>query len=170
MHRRCLLPCALMLLAGASPEGRAVELSSACRPVFVAMEKTVQSNHAITTTSTHGGDATRGVTVDGTAWLQVRGAWRKSPLTVQAMIDMSRENLKDAKEYSCKSLPDSVVDGTPVSNYATHDVSGDDDVIDSRVAIAKATGLAVSVENRIGGDASATTTTHYTYGNVKAPM
>jgi hypothetical protein len=145
----------------------AAELSAACKPVFAAMEKSLQANH--TTTTTHGANVMRGVTVDGTLYLQVGGAWRKSPISVQDNLAMSRENLKGAKEYTCKALPDSVVDGTPVTNYATHTVS-DDAVIDSLVAIAKGSGLAVSVENRRTGDAGADMVTKYAYGNVKAPI
>jgi len=171
MPRRIRLSCAMALLAGVPLAPSAADLSAACKPPVAALEKTVRSDHrSITTSTSHGEDAVQGVTVGGTSYLQVRGAWRKSPLAVKDLLDQMHEDLKDAKEFGCKALADSVVDGTPVANYATHTVSGDDDVVDSRVAVAKSTGLVVSVENHVGGDASATTVTHYTYGSVKAPM
>ncbi len=166
MHVRPTVALASLALC-ALTAARAAELSTDCKPVFAAMEKSLQADH--TTTTTHGADVMRGVTVDGTLYLQIGGAWRKSPISVQDNLAMSRQNLKDAKEYTCKALPDSVVDGTPVANYATHTVS-DDAVIDSHVAIAKGSGLAVSVENRHTGHAGADMVTKYGYGNVKAPM
>jgi hypothetical protein len=107
--------------------------------------------------------------VAGATSIEVRGAWRKAPVTVQQQLDMSRENLKDAKSFTCKALPDSVVDGVPVANYATRTVT-EDDTVDTRVSISRATGLAVSVENIIGGDAGASLVTHYGYSGVKAPI
>ncbi len=167
MHARCAaLVLATLALFAATP-ARGVDLSDDCRPVLAAMEKSVQVDHA--TVSTHGLEIVRGVTAGGVNYLQVHGAWRRSPLSVQENLAMSRENLKDAQEYTCKALPDSIVDGTPVANYATHTVS-DATVVDSRISIAKSSGLAVSVENRHSGDAGADMVTRYTYGNVKPPM
>ena len=158
---------ALPLLVGlAVLDAGAAGLSADCKPVFDAMEKTLLSNH--TTTTTRGSETMRGVTVGGTAYLQINGAWRKSPLTPQDNIGQSRANLKDAKEYSCKALPDAVVDGVPVANFATHTVGSEGDVIDSRIALAKSTGLAVSVENHIGSKVGYMT--RYGYTDVKAPL
>ena len=155
--------CAL----AASTSARAAELSTDCKPVFAAMEKSIQANH--TTITTRGADVLHGVTVDGAVYMQVGGAWRKSGISAQDNIAMSRENLKAAKEYSCKALPDSVVDGTPVANFATHTVN-DDVVIDTRVAVAKGTGLAMSIETRRPGDPRGDVVTRYGYGSVKAPI
>ena len=166
MHVRPIFALAALALCTLTAV-RGADLSADCKPVFAAMEKSLQVNHA--TTSTHGADVVHGVTVDGTVYLQMRGAWRKSPISVQDNLAMSRENLKDAREYSCKALPDSVVDGTPVANYATRTVN-DDTVIDSRIAIAKDSGLAVSVENRRTGETGGDVVTKYSYGNVKAPI
>ncbi|MEP7063331.1 MAG: hypothetical protein ABI881_13125 [Betaproteobacteria bacterium] len=104
-------------------------------------------------------------------YVQVRGAWKKSPITVQAAIARSRENLKQAKEYSCKPLPDSVVDGVAVANFATHTIS-DDASIDGIVAIDKRSGLAVRVENnlRTGAATAPHYVTQYSYRSIKAPI
>ena len=155
-----------VLMMGALAPCHAAELSGDCKPIFDAMEKTLLSNH--TTTTTRGSETMRGVTVGGTAYLQIKGAWRKSPLTPQDNIVQSRANLKDAKEYSCKALPDAVVDGVPVATFATHTVGSEGDVIDSRIALAKSTGLAVSVENHIGSKVGYMT--RYGYTDVKAPL
>jgi hypothetical protein len=167
MTRSRLALAAVVLVAGLIAQARAAELAGDCKPVFAAMEKTLRANH--TTTSVHGAETIRGVTVDGVAWVQIKGAWRKSPIGVQQNIDMTRENLKDAKAFTCKPLPDAVVDGTPVANYATHTVT-DDGTQDTRIAIAKSTGLAVSVENRNPGEPGSDLVTRYGYSGVKAPM
>ena len=155
-----------MLMMGACAPCHAAPLSGDCKPVFDAMEKTLLSNH--TTTTTRGNETMRGVTVGGTAYLQINGAWRKSPLTPQDNIAQSRANLKDAKEYSCKALPDGAVDGIPVANFATRTVGSEGDVIDSRIAISRSTGLAVSVENHVGSKVGYMT--RYGYTDVKAPL
>jgi hypothetical protein len=167
MHVRSIAFALAAIGLCALTSARGADLSADCKPVFAAMEKSLQANH--TTTTTHGADVMRGVTVDGTLYLQIGGAWRKSPISVQDNLAMSRENLKSAREYTCKALPDSVVDGTPVANYATHTVN-DDAVIDSRIEIAKGSGLAVSVENQRAGEHGGGLVTKYSYGNVKAPI
>ncbi len=164
--RSTALAFAAAVLA-ASTAAHAAELSGDCKPVLAALEKSIQANH--TTITTHGADVLHGVTVDGAVYLQINGAWRKSGITAKDNIDMSRSNLKDAKEYSCKALPDSVVDGTPAANYTTHTVN-DDVVIDTRIAIARSTGLAISVVTRRPGDPAGDVVTHYAYGSVKAPI
>ncbi|MCK9686643.1 hypothetical protein [Scleromatobacter humisilvae] len=164
--RSTALALAAAVLA-TSTTPRAAELSGDCKPVFAALEKSIQANH--TTTTNRGTDVLHGVTVDGAVYIQVRGAWRKSEISARDNIAMSRENLKDASEFSCKALPDSVVDGTPAANYATHTVN-DDVVIDTRIAIAKGTGLALSVVTRLPGGGGGDVVTRYAYGNVKAPI
>jgi hypothetical protein len=110
------------------------------------------------------------VTVQGTTWLQIDGGWRKSPMTVEANIAMSRANLKEARSYTCKALPDAVVDGKPVATWATHTVV-EDGSADSRIAIAKASGLVVSVENwHAAPTGPADIVTHYDYVDVKPPI
>ena len=116
-RRRAVL--AMSVLAGAMVlDAGATGLSADCKPVFDAMEKTLLSNH--TTVTTRGSETLRGVTVDDTMYLQINGAWRKSSFTPKDNIEQSRGNLKDAKAYTCKALPDAVVDGVAVANFATH--------------------------------------------------
>ncbi len=163
----CSRAVVVVILALASAMAGAADLSSECRPVLAAMEKTLRTDH--TTVSTNGRTTVNGVSVGGVSYLQVKGMWRKSPITPQQTIDMARENLRDAKSYTCKPLPDSVVDGVAAANFATHTVS-DDAEVDTRIAIAKATGLALVVDNRQAADAAGDVVTHYGYTNVKAPM
>jgi hypothetical protein len=59
--------------------------------------------------------------------------------------------------------------GTPVANDATHTVI-DDGTQGTRIALAKSTGLAVSVENPNPGDPCSDLVTRYGHSGVKAPM
>ena len=167
MHRLRLALAAFILAAFPLASCLAAEISPECKPVIEAMEKTLRANH--TTTSTHGSETVHGVTVDGVAYLQIKGAWRKSPISIQENIDMSRENLRDAKAFICKVMPDTAVDGRPASTYVTHTIT-DDGTQDGRIAVDKATGLALSVENRNPGEPALDLVTHYGYADVKAPM
>jgi len=165
VSRSVLVLAAASCLAAASG---AAELSPECRAIVIALEKSLHTDHR--TTSTHGKDTVHGVTVQGTTWLQVDGGWRKSPMTVEANIAMSRANLKDARSYTCKALPDSLIDGKPVANWATHTVV-EDGSADSRIAIAKGTGLVLNVENwHAAPTGPADIATRYDYVNVKPPL
>ncbi|MFL6680643.1 MAG: hypothetical protein ACJ8IK_20055 [Burkholderiaceae bacterium] len=165
VHASLLVVALASCVAGASG---AAELSPECRAIVVALEKSLHTDHS--TISTHGKDTVHGVTVQGTTWLQTNDGWRKSPMTVEANIAMSRANLADARSYQCKALPDSVVDGKPVANWSTHTVVADGSA-DSRIAIAKGSGLVVSVENWHAAPAGpADIVTHYDYANVKRPI
>jgi hypothetical protein len=161
--RRNILLVPVLAVVSASAVG--AQLSGACQPVFAAMEKTIQADHA--TTSTRAGESFHGITVGGVTYLQVQGVWKKSPTSVQDNIDRSRENLKNATEYSCKPLPDSMVGGVAVVNYATHTVG--DAVIDNTISIDKRTGLAVMVTTDIKDNGNHLVT-QYTYGGIKAPI
>jgi hypothetical protein len=166
MRAQVLIFTAFVLM---STTAFAAALSPACEPVVAAMEKTLQTDHAMTTVS--GAQTIQGITVDGVTYLQAGGAWTKSPISVKEMIDRSRENLTSAREYACKPMPDSSVGGVAVANYATHTVT-EDVVVDGTVAIDKRTGLAVRVENgiKISGGRGNHYATQYTYGGIKPPM
>ena len=153
------------VLAVVSATAAGAQLSAACKPVFAAMEKTVQTDHG--TTSTRSGQTIHGITAGGVNYLQIGDVWRKSRLSAQDNIERSRENLKDAKEYTCKPLPDSNVGGVAVANYATHTVG--DVVIDNTISIDKRTGMAVTVTSDFKEDGTHVVT-QYTYGGIKAPL
>ena len=168
MHVPSTVLAVAVAAAGFAGASRAAELSAECRPIVVAIEKSLHTDHH--TVASHGANTVHGVTVNGTTWLQMDGTWRKSPMTVEANIAMSRENLKAARSYACKALPDSVVDGKPVANWATHTVV-EDGTAHSRIAIAKGTGLVVSVENWHAGETGPPDiVTRYDYANVKPPL
>jgi hypothetical protein len=76
--------------------------------------------------------------------------------------------LKNAKSHTCQSLPDSSIDGVLVANYQTR-TGTEDTVVESKIAISKASGLAIQVDNNIGEGNKSHYSTHYTYSGVHAP-
>jgi len=142
------------------------ELSAACKPLLAAMEKTLQTDHA--TVTTRGTQTVHGVTAGGISYLQFGGVWKKSPMTPQENIQQSRENLKNAKSYACKPLPDSMVGDGAVANFATH-TDGEAAVIDNTISIDKRTGLAVTVVTDMK-EGNMHLVTQYSYGSIKPPM
>jgi len=162
MRLRTILVLAFVAL---SVPAFGAELSAACKPVLAAMEKTLQTDHA--TVTTRGTTTMHGVTAGGVSYLQFSGVWKKSPMTPQENIKRSRENLQNAREYSCKPLPDSMIGGVAVANFATH--TDGDTVIDNTISIDKRTGLAVTVVTDMK-DEHMHIVTQYTYGGIKAPM
>lgn len=139
-----------------------------CTPILKAMAKTLLTDHSAITQN--GGRTNTGITAGGINYMQIDGTWKLSPLSPQDNQKRSDENLRNAKTYTCQALPDSMIDGVTVANYRTRTES-EDAVVDSTVAIAKSTGLALRVENNIdtGGGTKTHYTTRYSYTGIQAP-
>ncbi len=162
------LPTLAILIAGTAATVTAVaaEPSPACAPILKAMAKTLVADHAAVT---QGKNRTlNGITVGGVNYMQIDGKWKASLLSPKDNQERSDENLKNAKSYVCQSLPDSTIDGVAVANYQTH-TEGDGEIIESKIAISKASGLAIQVENNLAGENNSRYTTRYTYTNIHAP-
>jgi hypothetical protein len=156
----------LVAVTAAAVTVAAAEPSPACAPILKAMAKTLASDHA---TFTQIGDRkANGITASGVSYLQIDGVWKTSPLTPKENQAMSDENLKNAKSYVCQPLPDSIIDGVAVTNYHTR-TENDGEVVESKIAISKASGLAVQVENQMAGDYNSHYITRYTYTAIHAP-
>ncbi len=144
------------------------EPGPACTPILKAMAKTLLADHSAI--AQEGDRTSTGITAGGINYLQIAGAWKASPLYPQDNQNRSDENLRNAKTYTCQALPDSVIDGVTVANYRTR-TETEDAVVDSAVAIAKSTGLALRVENTIdtGGGTKMHYITRYGYTGIQAP-
>src|ERR1700744_852412 len=110
------------------------------------MAKTLLADHATATQSE--GHTLNGITAGGVNYLQIGGVWKASPLSPKDNQARSDENLRNAKSYVCQPLPDSSIDGVAVANYHTRTES-EDAVVESTIAISKASGLAIQVENEL---------------------
>ncbi len=147
----------------------AAQPGPACAPVLSAMAKTLQVDHA--TASQSEGHTTNGITAAGVNYLQINNVWKVSPLSPKDNQQRSDENLHDAKSFVCQALPDSSIDGVPVANYKLR-TEAEDAVVDSKISISKASGLAVAVEYDIdpgGGDKKSHISTRYSYTGIHAP-
>jgi hypothetical protein len=165
---KILLCAALVILGTAGSISHAAEPGANCAPILHAMAKTLQADHA--TVSESGGNTTHGITASGVNYLQVNNVWKVSKLTPKDNQDRSDENLRNAKSFVCQSLPDGITDGVAVANYRTR-TETDEGFVESTIAISKATGLAIKVDNEIdsGSDGKSHYTTHYTYTGIRAP-
>jgi hypothetical protein len=132
------------------------------------MAKTLQVDHATLTQSD--GHTSRGITAGGVNYLQFDGDWRLSAISPRDNQARSEENLRNAKSYVCQRLPDSSIDGVAVTNYRTR-TETEDTVVESTIAISKASGLAIEVTNELvsGGVGKSHYSTRYTYTGIQAP-
>jgi hypothetical protein len=160
-------PLLFAALAVVSATAAAAELAGDCKPVWAAMEKTMRADH--TASTVRDGTTIQGVTAGGVNYVQIRGAWRKSPMSVQDVLAQQQENLKDAREYRCQRIGNSTVGGAPVTLYKTQTVN-DSSTGESTIAISRSDGLAVQVDATIKGDVNMHFVTHYGYGHAKPPM
>jgi hypothetical protein len=158
----------IAILGAATATAVAAEPSPACAPIQRAMAKTLQVDHATVTQSN--GHTMNGITVGGVNYLQIGTEWKVSPLSPRDNQTRSDENLRNAKAYVCQSLPDSSIDGVAVANYRTR-TETEDSVVESKISISKASGLAIEVENELaaGEGNKSHYITRYTYTAIHAP-
>jgi hypothetical protein len=161
---RLLLSVAIF---GTATAGAAVP-GPGCAPILSAMTKTLQVDHATVTQSN--GQVIHGITAGGVNYLQIDNAWKVSPFSVKENQARSDENLRNAQSYTCQSMPDSSVDGVAVANYRTRTESNGT-VVESKISISKASGLAIQVENDLdsGDTIKSHYVTHYSYAGIHAP-
>ena len=128
------------------------QTAPACKPLFDAMIKAATTPNHATSTMSNPPMVTETITVGGAIYLRVNGAWKKSPMTPQGMVQQQQDNIKNTKS-TCQPLPDDRVDGTPAAVYSLHTETPDVGASDSKVWISKATGLPLRSEGDVGGGA-----------------
>ena len=158
----------IAILGAATASAVAAEPGPACAPILSAMTKTLKADHVTLTQSD--GHTINGITAGGVNYLQIDNVWKVSPLSPQQNQARSEENLRNAKTYTCQSLPDSSIDGVTVANYLTR-TETEDAIVESRISISKTSGLAIQVENDLsaGETKKSRYTTRYSYTAVHAP-
>jgi hypothetical protein len=140
-----------------------------CKVVFDAMLKGVTTPHHSVTTKDGAATGELIATADA-MYVKLRGEWRKSPMTPQAMLAQQQQNIRDTTVATCSALPDDVVDGKPVAVYQTHYEQKDLGASDAKIWIAKATGLPLRTDvSREAGD-KVSIVTRFDYDNIKAPV
>jgi len=146
-----------------------------CKVVFDADDRlTATPHHGYVTTTLQGKGAKQVTGEDifagGVVYVQVRGAWRKSPMIAEQRQNQQLENRKNARNVSCHLLRNEVVNGEPAEVYSFH-AETEDLKSDSLVWISKSKRLILRQEQDLDpglGDKSHTSTRDE-YTNVSAP-
>ena len=168
MTRRVVLSSIAFSFFAAAPA--AAQTSPVCQPVFNAMAKVVITPHHMTSTQSNSPTVGEMITAGGANYIKIGGAWKKSPMTPQDNIQQQQENIKNAKSYTCKHLPDEVVDGAPATVYGAHSETEGLGSTDANIWISKASGLPLRSEQDLGGDRKMHISVKYDYVNITAPV
>lgn len=157
----------LVLIATAATQVSA-QPEATCAPVVIAMEKVLGVDHS--TTIDIADHKLEAVTAGGVAYVKVRDKWVLSPSTPQKALERERENISKAKVYTCKQLPDEVIDGVPAQVFSARTESAEV-ASDATVWISKSSGLPLQVENdQYAHRDKHHFSTHYGYSNIQSPI
>ena len=161
----------MIVMLGAAQAG-AQALSPECQAMMDAGVKQFSvPSHAFMTSTGISSALTQSemINVNGATYAMVNGTWMKSPVSVEQLIQQSQAQVASAKAHTCQAMPDETLDGVAASVYTSHTETANG-ATDSRVWIAKATGLPVKSEiDMTMGDRKSHTSVRYEYNNVTAP-
>lgn len=129
---------------------RAQATSAACKPVLDANIKEISAPHHLysmeTTVPKSAHQVTGEVISTGTAsYVLYKGEWVHGFTTAKENIAQMQENLKNAKVYQCRRLPDASIDGVAAIVYSAH-AENEDAKNDTQLWVAKSSGLIVREE------------------------
>lgn len=162
----------LVIVVLCTASARAQTLSPECQAMMDAGAKqfSVPSHAFMTSTGISSAlSQSEMINVNGVTYAMVNGTWMKSPVSVEQLIQQSRAQVASAKAHTCQAMPEETVDGVATSVYTSHTVTATG-ATDSRVWIAKATGLPIKSEiDMTMGDRKSHTSVRYEYNNVTAP-
>ena len=162
-------------LIAAGVAGRAAgAIDPSCKPATDAMMKQLATpTHVFSTEAAPGGgrsEAKETIYAGGAIYVKVKGAWRRSPISVQQMREQQEENQRNAKSMNCQYLRDETVHGEAVAVYrAQSDVEGVKS--DATVWVSKRTGLPLRSEDDVdtGDKMKRHLSIRYDYADVRPP-
>jgi hypothetical protein len=151
-------------------------VSAACKPLIDANTKEISSRHHAYQTETDPSNGAKAMTSEtiytGTqSFLLYKGKWMKSGMTPQDNIAQMQENLRNAKVYECRKLPDASVDGVATTVYSAHS-ENDMAKTDTQLWVDKSTGLILREETDIYADEGGGKrhiSMKFDYANVQSP-
>ena len=167
----------LALSFAAAPLGAGAQtVSAACKPVIDANTKEISTPHHLyqTEASPDKGAKPRTSEIIATAttsYVLYKGTWTRINVTPKANLAQMQENLRNAKVYECRKLPDASVDGVQAMVYLAH-AENDMAKNDATIWVAKSTGLIIREDlDMYGdeGDGKRHMTLRYDYSNVQPP-
>jgi hypothetical protein len=177
MTKRHLITSLLLTSGGLALVAAVVQaqaIPASCQPVLAARRKMFTVPHRSSTTDVApkggaAGKASNGIFTADAIYIQIRGAWKKSPMTPKDMLEQMESNLREAKALACKQLGDEPVDGTPAAVYTAHSES-ENGKADAKLWVAKGTGLLLRDDEAIDdGTTIRHRSTRYDYKDVRAP-
>jgi len=169
--------CAVTALLAFSSGLPAHAAASACQPMLDAILKQVATPTHMYMTETaafRGGKpfTSESIQAGGAIYVQIKGVWHRSPMTMADMQKQQAENAEEAKKgAACRYLRDEPVNGEPAAVYSEHSVI-EGAISDATAWISKSRGLPLRLESDInaGGKMGKThRSIRYEYGDVRPP-
>ena len=166
----------LILTPLAVRPARAAAVDPACKPVLDSLAKQYSTPVHLYMTEVaelRGGKprSTESIFAGGAIYIQVRGKWKRSPMSLEEMRRQREENIRDAKSMSCRYLRDEAVGGEAAAVYSSQSET-EDTKSSSTLWVSKRTGL--PLKNEIDVDTGGTQgkehrSIRYDYSNVLPP-
>ncbi|HEY5037399.1 MAG TPA: hypothetical protein VII74_09735 [Chthoniobacterales bacterium] len=138
-----LLAAAGLCVAAAQTLRAASIDDPSCKVLLDATAKMEHTdNHQYVTIDRNGAKDIEGesIQVGDTSYIKVGDAWKVSPLNPKDPAEQRKENIRNAKVFTCKYERDEMVDGEAAAVYKTHQES-EDVIADAELWISKSRGL-----------------------------
>ena len=149
LRRLLLAALAAGLTYGQTPGG------PVCKIVFDAGKEFTATPHHVyeVETNSRGTRSIEQIATQGSIYITVGGKWRKSPMKVQQLLKQEDENIRNARNASCRYVRDESVGGQPAEVYSAHSETGGV-ISDTLVWLAKGSRRLLREEEDInaGGD------------------
>lgn len=168
-YRRAVMVVGAVGLLAVPVAARAQAAGDPCKPVFDAMLKETVTPHR-TATTRNGIDLGEAISTADATYVKMKGQWLKSPEAPKQTLERQQENIRSVRSSACTALPDEVVDGKPASVWHAHYEQPDLGVSESKVWIAKATGLPIRTDVSIQAGEKTSVVTRFDYDHVTAPV
>lgn len=165
---------ALLISLAAGPPARAANVDPACKPGLDAMMKQIATpTHLYATEASAQGrkpEIHESIYSGGAIYIQLKGQWKRSPMSTQDMRKQEEENVRNAKSMTCRYLRDETVDGEAAAVYRT-EVVNEDTKSTATLWVSKRTGLPLRSDDDIGagGGGRMHMVIRYDYANVRPP-
>ncbi len=163
----------LIFAAAAGQPARAAD--PVCKLVLDAIAKQIVTPshlYATDVMALRGGKprTTESIYTGGAIYVQVKGQWKRSPMSVQDMQKQRDENVRNAKSMTCRYLRDEAVNGEAAAVYDSQ-AETEDGKSASTLWVSKRSGLPLRSESDIdlGGGEKMHLTIRYDYAGVRPP-
>jgi hypothetical protein len=167
---------AALLISIAAVGRPALAVDAACKPVLDAIAKQIGTPTHLFMTETAAFRSGKTETMEsiysgGAIYVQVKGQWRRSPMTTQEMRQQQEENQRNAKSLSCRYLRDEAVAGEAAAVYRSQGAT-EDSKSDATMWVSKRTGLPLKheIDLDVGGKLGKShRSIRYDYADVRPP-